>query len=272
MTIMGPVRTNGRFNIWGSPVFDGATAQVSNSIHYWVGPPTDNPNFVHGVTLGAPGVTFPGNAMLTYISSAAASNGLSLTGNSTIIFNSDATITVTNAARGWTSRNMPAPANGTVYVSGGSATVKGTVKGKLTVASDAEIYISGNIMYNTDPRTTPSSPDLLGLVAKNNVTVTAASAPTNLELDVVMVAITGSFQVDQYWVSGKGNMIQFGSLVNNFCGPTGVFDPNTGELTGGYNQLQYYDERLRTMIPPSFPPLTNSSGQIIYVKTWFREL
>ena len=108
-------------------------------------------------------------------------------------------------------------------------------------------------------------------VQGGNVTVLANSAPPNLELDAVLVALNGPFQVDQWWIGGKGNMIQYGSLINNYCGPTGIFDSNTGTLFGGYYQLQYYDTRLITAVPPGFPPAVDNQGRTLYVKTGFLE-
>ena len=61
----------------------------------------------------------------------------------------------------------------------GNVTVQGTVSGQLTVAADQNIYISGNVAYNNDPRTDPSSTDMLGLVANQNITVIEASAMAN---------------------------------------------------------------------------------------------
>ncbi len=279
MTTVGPVRTNGTLNILGNPLFDGTTVQGGVAINYWNGgPPRDNPDFVDGLTLSSATVPFPTTTMLNSISSAASSGGLLLTGTSTVILNSDGTINVTNSANGWNNKNMALPSNGVIYVQNsgsgttdGDVTVQGTIKGQVTIASQNQIYISGNLIYNTNPRTNSSSTDLLGLVSQNDITVLANSAPANLELDAVLVALNGAFQVDQWWLSGKGNMIQYGSLVNNYCGPTGEFDPGTGTLYGGYNQLQYYDTRLQTMIPPAFPPAVDSSGRDIYVKISFKE-
>ena len=273
MTTVGPVRTNGRLNIWGNPVYDGTVTQSGSSINYWNGgPPIDNPNFVDGLTLNAPTIPFPTTSMLSTLSSAATSSGLLLTGNSTVVFNSNGTINVTNSAMSWTNHNMPLPTNGTIYVQSGTVTVQGTINGQATVGSDSQVYISGNLRYKTDPRINPASTDMLGLVSRNDITVLAAAAPAQLELDAVLVALNGAFQVDSWWMTGKGNMIQYGSLVNNYCGPTGVFDPGTGVLSGGYNQLQYFDTRLVTMIPPSFPAASDSTGRTIYVKISFQEL
>ncbi|MBF0618700.1 MAG: hypothetical protein HQL19_00875 [Candidatus Omnitrophica bacterium] len=270
MTTVGPVRTNGQLNLWGKPIFDGPVTQSNPTINYWNG--ADNsPDFVDGVIYDPATLALPA-AMLNNISAEASSSGLILSGDSAIVFHSDGTMNVTNAANGWSNHSMWIPSNGVIYVQNGTPTVEGTIKGRVTVASEGDIYVSGNLMYDKDPRTDPTSTDLLGLVAKNNVTVTAQSAPTNLELDAVIVAINGAFQVDQWWLGGKGNMVQYGSLINNYCGPTGIFDPSSGTLYGGYNQLQYYDSRLKTIIPPGFPVAVNSNGKILYVKTSFQEL
>lgn len=273
MTTVGPVHTNGRFNIYGDPVFEGAVSQVSPTINYYNGgPPNDNPDFQAGVTLGAPSQSVFNNTVLNNINSAAAAaGGLSLTGNSTIRFLSDGTINVTNSAKGWTNYNMAMPANKAIYVSGGNATVNGVVKGQVSVGSSNNVYINGHLTYNTDPTTNPSSTDLLALVASQNITVTT-SAPNNIQLFAVMVAINGSFNVDQFWSGIRGNMVQYGGLINNVSGPTGVFDPATGVLSAGYMQLQYYDERLKTLIPPWFPPAVDAAGRTVYAKVSFKEL
>ena len=176
---------------------------------------------------------------------------------------------------------MGAPANGVIYVQSnsgrtdGNVTVQGTVSGQLTVASDQSIYLSGSVAYNNDPRTNPSSTDMVGLVANQNITVIEASAPTQLEVSGVLEAIQGSFQVDQYTVY-RGNsttavMDQFGSLINYVCGATGVIDMS-GNLLGGWNQIQSYDTRLTNMAPPGFPPYTNNSGNGVYNKVSITEL
>jgi hypothetical protein len=148
------------------------------------------------------------------------------------------------------------------------------------VAADQNIYLSGNVQYNDEPVRPgipggdPNSMDLLGLVAYNNITVIEASAPAQLEVDGVLVALSGSFNVDQYSknpapISGGGDgavMSQFGSLINYASGCTGVVNGN-GQLIDGWNQIQSYDARLATLAPPGFPPLVDSTGHAIYVKS-----
>jgi hypothetical protein len=153
--------------------------------------------------------------------------------------------------------------------------VQGTVSGQLTVAADQNIYVSGSVQYNDPPVRSgipggdPNSTDLVALVANQNITIIEASAPTALEMDGVLEAMQGSFQVDQYWVY-RGNattavMDQFGSLINYVCGATGEMDMS-GNLLGGWNQIQSYDTRLMTTSPPGFPPTVNAQGYASFSK------
>jgi len=303
MLTTGPVQTNGTFNIIGNPVFNGAAAEAGASPNYDYGTggtPTSttksDPSYIFpdGLTNSAPSITLPTTTTLSNFSTLASSGGLTLTGASTIIFNANGTISVTgnvvnsscSTTTKYTNTTMSIPANGIIYVQStktipnchssatdGNVTVQGTVGGQLTVAADQNIYISGNVQYASNPLTNPSSTNMLGLVASQNVTVEEASAPAQLAVDGVLVALQGSFNVDQYSknpdpISGGLDgavMSQFGSLINYASGCTGVVN-GSGQLVDGWNQVQSYDTRLATLAPPGFPPLVNSSGNAVYVK------
>jgi hypothetical protein len=303
MLTNGPVQTNGQLNIFGNPIFNGPVTEANlpsmgTTPNYYPGV-ASNPNqiFLGGIENNAPAVDLPPQPTLNAINTIAADgSGLILTGASTVIFNPTGTITVTGnvldsnctATTKYKNTTISAPANGVVYVQStstipkcnssaqdGTVTVQGTVSGQLTVAADQNINVSGSVAYNSDPRTHPSSTDLLGLVANQNITVIEASAPAQLEMSAVMVALQGSFQVDQYWVY-KGNattavMDQFGSLINYVCGATGEIDMS-GNLLGGWNQIQAYDSRLGTLAPPGFPPYVNNAGDGVYTKVSIAEL
>ena len=272
---VGPVRTNGTLNVFGSPVFNGTVTQSGSAINYHSG--TNNPSFNDGLTVNAPTIPFPTSALLNSIASGSTVGGLHLIGATTIVFNSNGTMNVTNSNKGWNNSVQPIPSNGMIYVNNstvsstdGNVTVKGTIKGKVTVASANQAYINGNILYSSDPRTNPASTDMFGLVSKKDVTVLSASTPSNLEIDGVMVALTGAFQLDNPAVTGKGNMVQYGSLVNSYSGATGTVN-SSGVMVGGYVQLQSYDTRLQNTIPPGFLVATDSSGRIVYVKISLKE-
>ena len=214
MLTIGPVQTNGTFNIMGNPVFDGPVAEVGASPNYYYGTGNNpasttksDPSYIFpgGLTNNAPAINLPPAATLGAFKTAASSGGLVLTGASTIIFNPAGTITVTGnvvnssctTTTAYNNTTISIPANGVIYVQStdtnthchhsgadGNVTVQGTVNGQLTVAADQNIYISGNVAYNTDPRTTPSSTDMLGLVANENITVIEADAPVKLKVAV----------------------------------------------------------------------------------------
>ncbi len=268
MISTGPTHTNGQFNMYGNPDFEGLVTQVNPAVHYWSGPPADNPTYKQGLQTGVPAVAMPNSAAFLNSVSAGAqqSQGLYLTGDSAITFLSDGTMNVTNAGKGWTNQNMPIPANYALFVHNGVASVQGVLKGQLTVGSDTDIHVDGNLVYSTDPRTDPTSTDMLGLVAQNIIKVTD-QGPFNIEVDGYLVALNGQFLVNNFWTFAKGDMVQFGGLTSNLPGGlTGLFDPGTGQVVFGYNQLQYYDTRMQNQPPPWFPPLTDAAGRYTYSK------
>ncbi len=90
------------------------------------------------------------------------------------------------------------PPNGIIYVEG-DAKVKGNVIGRCIIGSSGNIYISGDITYNTPPRTSEDDPfpdnsdfepDFLGLVAKDNVLIPYSTyqSDKHLKIDAAIVA------------------------------------------------------------------------------------
>ena len=212
------------------------------------------------------------NTMLDAISTAAQQSGRTyITTNATVTINflSDGTMNVTNTTTntshptyGWTNHNMPIPSNGALFVTGGNARVMGTLKGKVTLGTDTNIYIGGNLLYNTDPRVHPESTDLMAMVSKNNVYIEdlGSSRPKNIEVDGYIVAMN-QFLVQNFWTFAAGNLIQYGGLTTTLPGGlTGLFDPGSGQVIFGYNQLQYFDERLESLAPLWFPPMMDSNN------------
>ena len=273
MISTGPTHTNGQFNMYGTPVFTDMVSQVSPAVNYWSGPPADNPDFQKGLTVNAPALNLPTPVSMDGLKTAAAqAQGLSLKGNSTITLMQDGTMNVTNANKAWVNHNIPIPANSALYVTGGSASVQGVLKGKLTIGAENNINISGNIVYKTDPRTDPTSTDMLGLVAQNNAIVTN-NGPFNIEIDAYIVALSGQFLVNNFWTFLKGDMIQFGGLTSKLPGGlTGIFNPWTGQMVAGYNQLQYFDTRFHEQVPAWFTPLKDTSNRIVYTKLSLTEI
>jgi len=193
---------------------------------------------------------------------------------------------------------MDLPPNGAIYVSG-SATVSGTVKGRVTIAAGGNIYIGGNIVYNTPPRTdrempVKGIPDALGLIAGGSIIVppeTFDKCP-QLEIDAAMLAVSGGFGTEIHprsdgsppsqWGAGweykridnrppgtkptsvmeYGSIAQFSALWRNVSS----VNENTKETwVMGYEIWGHdYDWNLNDFGPPPYFPVTNDPGEILW--------
>jgi hypothetical protein len=172
-----------------------------------------------------------------------------------LTFNSGGTVTIASCkkASSWwstyhlaerepsctTVSTVAVPANGAIYANQ-SVVVMGQVKGRVTVASNADIVIGGNVTYAT------RGVDVLGLVAKNEMIV-AWWAPTNLTWYSATIAQTGQWRS---WNSdgSKGTLDFYGSTATNKGGYMGMYDYRN------YN----YDENLLYLQPPFFPVIADN--------------
>ena len=269
--LTGPVYTNDQFNISGNPIFEGPVSSVASTINYYHGgPPADNPEFRDSLTLGAPAVVLP--SYVNNIRSAAqASDGLYLTGNTVVTLLPNGTMNVTNQAKNWINHNTAIPANNALFVSNGYVDVSGTLNGQLTVGTNNNIYVVNNLLYNSDPRVTPTSTDMLSLVSQNNVYVDS-NAPYDLEIDAYIIALNSSFTVENYDTVLKGTLTIYGGMTQERRGPVGTFNAQTDARISGYTKNYIYDERFMDAAPPYFAPLVDASGRIVYVKVSWHEL
>ncbi|MBI3322661.1 MAG: DUF4900 domain-containing protein [Candidatus Omnitrophica bacterium] len=251
--IEGPTHTNGQFNMYGFPEFDGLVSSVSSTLNQWGGgPPTTSPVFNAGLQLGASQIPFPGSVPTSLIN-AASTGGSSFTGNTTVTLLANGTMQVTNAAQGLSNAVLPLPANGTLYVSGGDLSISGILNGQLTVGSQNHVKVTNSITYAADPVTDPNSDDLLGIVAGQNVKV-ASTAPANVTIQGSIMALGTSFTVENWNVAPpKGTLTVYGGITQKNRGPVGTFNSSTGLKVSGYTKDYHYDTRLQNQTPPYFP-------------------
>lgn len=250
--LYGPVHTNSHLHISGDPSFSDLVRTVDDYITYMHGgPPNDNPNFAQGIQLGVEPISMPSKAL--DLRTAAVQDGLHLTGPTTITLKSDGTMDVTNSNNNWANQNMPLPANGAVFVTGGDVYISGTLKGQLSVGTNKNVVVTNNIAYNTDPQLNPSSTDMLGLIAERDVIV-SQNAPYDLTIQASMMALGNSFIVENWWTgSPKGTLTVYGGIIQDYRGPVGTFNPSTNEKISGYSKNYLYDSRLRNNPPPFYP-------------------
>lgn len=175
----------------------------------------------------------------------------------------------------------PIPSNGVVYVESGvcgtvyspftatypassgcgNAYIHGNYSGQLTLATDNDIIIDGNLVH--------SGEGVLGLVANNFVRIyhpfteietsaqtghnkcnsgsNGSTSLTNVQIDAAILAINHSFIVDHYDCGAAlGTLTVNGAIAQKYRGAVGTSGGS------GYIKNYNYDDRLRFLEPPSF--------------------
>ena len=292
-SVNGPMHSNDTFAICGSPSFGRATGHVDTVETSGPAPGysaegntcTNNPTFNTASNTLATGVATidppPTNAQLAQVAT------YSYTGQTHITLNGN-NMTVTNAGlNSGTPTSEPIVANTVVYVSSstgacsynptsvtytkmsatwaypgaagcGNITVDGSYSSSLTIASDNDIIVDGNVTYDS-----PST--LLGLVAQNYVRVYhpctsgnnltgSSTQPNSLSsptIDAAILGLTGSFMVDNYNCgSPLGSLTVNGAIAQIYRGIVGTFSGSS--ISSGYSKNYWYNDNLRSEEPPHF--------------------
>ncbi|MBI5477046.1 MAG: hypothetical protein HY964_09970 [Ignavibacteriales bacterium] len=256
-TVWGRMHSQSKLNIIGSPVFmKKVTTKVGTN------PKKSSAKFLGGFQSG---VDLPLPANLTGVTSAATTGGrvysagdlwITLKGDS-ILWKTSATGTVTR-----TTISAYAP-NGVIAVTNGSLHVQGTFSGQATLCATGtspkgNIYIDDDVLYQNNPETDPSTSNMLGLVAQNNVIVSDNVANgTNCRIDAALFCLNGGLTAENYSRSVgplpvlRGTLTLYGGLTQYQRG--GVGTASGGSIATGYLKNYRYDNRLATKHPPSYP-------------------
>ncbi|MCC5913351.1 MAG: hypothetical protein JJU46_03145 [Balneolaceae bacterium] len=256
--VSGPVHTNGRFNMAGDPTFYGPISSPE-MWHAYELMDTD-PNFFGSTDFNSPRRDPPSTLELDQLRSQGTNGGLYFENNAEIEFLDDGQLLV----REEPSRPWQQPSEYTVDLSlyngvissNSRISLKGTVNGSYTVHSTDDIIITGDIVYNEDPRDEPSSTDLLGIVSEKSVIIDRdahqSSGNNDLNIHASIMALDKSFSAEDYnQGSSRGDLNLLGGIIQMERGPMGTF--SGGQIRSGFNKDYEYDERLLQMVPPSFP-------------------
>ena len=286
----GNSHTNGYYSIQGNPQFGSDVTSANSNDSYYIESerkytqtgipdPYDPAYFYHYYNNGG---KYSTNAPVAYNSSAEfqfsgaqseielpSTNdvkdyaksvaNLEIIGSPTIVFNSNGTVTITNAGsiktdltKVGTDDTYQIPSDGITIYASGNTTVSGVVSGKATVFANGHIYINNDLVYNND------NTDVLGLVATSHI-ITTKTSTGDLNIDALIMALNTSFYADDYDEgSYKGKLNLYGGLIQKKRGPVGTFNGYTGEYTTGYKKNYHYDPKLSGYPPPNFP----ATGQI----------
>jgi len=242
-TLWGPLHTNDRIKISGTPVFISKVSSGNANFD----PSGANPKCYGGAEMGATSISSPD--LIPIRSEAGAdeyNDGLTLT------FNADGTYDYVSGALSGT--KQISDYNGIIRTTNDEDIhVQGVVNGQVTVVSDQDIYIDNNIVYFDNPISNVNSDDFLGLVAKNDVIINKSGAVT-IHAAILMKEI---FRFPQ-----KGsNAIKQPLIIVGSLGQRNEEDP-TFLVIGGYQIKLIADPRLRSRTPPYFPRVTNRVEQV----------
>ncbi|RZS56450.1 hypothetical protein EV141_1914 [Microcella putealis] len=151
----------------------------------------------------------------------------------------------------------------------GDVFVEGSMSGKITIAAENFIYITGNIAYRD------SQEDILGLVGNNSIFVwnpvnssgQALLSDVNRRIDAAMLSVERTIQVQNFYRGGdRGDLIVNGAMGQKF---RGIVRQGTATVAnGGYDKEYNYDPRLRYTAPPKFlSPVTTTYGINVWIET-----
>lgn len=145
------------------------------------------------------------------------------------------------------------------------ATVKGSYSKSMTLGSDADIVIDGDLLRAGDP--------VLGLIAENFVRVKhgVRNCPPagcftldDVRVQAAILTLRHSFIVDNYNAGSRlGTLKVDGAIAQRFRGPVGTFSPTTGSGVTGYTKAYTYDDRLRYRSPPYFLDPISAAWRIV---------
>lgn len=299
--INGPVHTNDQFHMRGTPFFNGPVTSPNGYKAYRYG--NTNPEFNGGANFEAASVELPSD--LPDVVALSDQGGLKFDNKIEVNFKKNGQVHIREFEQTGTSyecvdwqrrglfggwycaeyEEIPEYSYGPnqvfkmedfngVISSSENIEVEGVVNGQVTVHSEKDIEIMGDLVYENpnfdNPDEGPISDDRLGLVSEGDTIVDRdAHRHDNGEdsgrrnengdrknmdvyIDASILTLGKSFRVEGYDEPGeKGNLYILGGLIQRERGPVGTFGGSYGET--GYKKRYTYDTRFLENSTPGFP-------------------
>lgn len=261
-TINGTIHFNNKLMTQGSPVF--LQKATMGSLQMTSG----TPKFLGGYQTGV-NIPFPSYAPYVALAKTAATSGgyYKNGGDLWLSFQSNGKVKYKTSAAGSWSGDTVLAANGTICINDGVLHVQGTVHGNMTVLSTVTTgvtptstkgatLVEDNIVYATNPLTTPSSTDMLGIITAGDLTI-----------NKIPIQMNGSFFSNQNITmnstyKNQNPMLQirmFGTFISNDINST---DFGTGSSKGANFYMQY-DTRIDNLRPSYFPYPSTGGFEIL---------
>jgi hypothetical protein len=273
-TVWGPCHIEGTMNVSGKPVFYGKVTTKNGTNPASLPSGGTAPKFLGGYQSG---VSVPMPTSFSQLQTDATSGGKIFTPPGSpsgtyevrMVLNADGTVTYKEYKGATMLSNVTTPLttlapNGVILVNGGNLRVHGTLNGQATIGAlggsgIGNVYIDGDVLLNHNPLTDPSSTDMLGIVADNNVSIPLPTgfpttpAPTNVNIQASVFCRAGTFTAEQNSSMGVlGSVKVLGSLVTNTVGAFSTTD-GSGNIIYGYKNNFRFDDRLLVGAPPKYP-------------------
>jgi hypothetical protein len=257
-TVKGPLQTQDYLRVSGNPVFLGMVGTKLGVVKK--NGSSDHPQFLGGLLTGS---NVPINSSgVSTVETFALTNGFEFTGHDTVYLNFQKdSIKYRYAwnAKDTTKKLSTMAPNGVLFVKGGTARIRGIVKGQYTlgcsyVSKGGSVYLDSSIAYNTNPVSNPASTDIFGVVTQNNFVITDNKANNNsVTIHGSIYCQSGSFLAENYSTRGFDGYINLlGGVVQAVRGAVGVIGSG-GTITDGFSKSYSYDRRFMFSAPPNFP-------------------
>ncbi|MCK5571994.1 MAG: hypothetical protein KAJ12_04510 [Bacteroidetes bacterium] len=257
-TVWGRIHTNGRMHMTGSPVFMEKLTASKGLDPKW-GKGGNDAIFKHGFETGVAKVDYPTN--IAEVVNAATSGGRSYAGDIEVALepgtgaNDDGIAIVSQGGTPIDTVLLSDLSFNGALLGTGNVTVQGTLDGELSIASQQDIQISDDILYEN--RNWSTSDDVLGLIAEDNVVI-LDNVPnsTNCYVDGSIFTRAGSFEAEDYNKGApRGTFKIVGSIVQQDRGQLGTYHVGSHSVKTGYSKRFVYDKRLENpnFRPPHYP-------------------
>lgn len=197
-------------------------------------------------------------------------SGLNCRGESgsSIVGNNSSPATVTGNGIGFPRQNEQAPRNNSYDCRVGDVFVEGTMSGKLTIAAENYIYVTGDIEY------ADAQEDMLGLVGNNSIFIwnpvrsngNSLLGNTDRNIAAAMLSVERTIEVQNFGRGGDRGVLNItGAMAQRF---RGIVRQTSGGVANGYAKNYKYDPRLRYTAPPKFlSPVTTTYGINVWIET-----
>jgi len=259
-TVWGPFHTQDYMRAYRHPVFYGK-ATTKKKLVYYDSQKKDKPYFYGGFEQGID-LPLPTDGV-DNIEPSADANGFKITGEDTvyITFDLDTLKYRFSYSDPDTAVYLPTVApNGLIFAKNSIVRLKGVIQGQYSIVSSGsdwagkgKIYIDDDIVFSQDPRIYPSSTDLFGIIAQNEVLITDNDANNDdINIHGSIYCENGGFGAENYNsrpVSGNINLL--GGIIQDTRRAVGTF--NSSGPASGFAKRYKYDNRLMVASPPMFP-------------------